>query len=164
MVNITLLFSIILSFTLSFIAPPDEGMPETEAEDFWNYITMENPYTDWKQWPGMEGMYEGQSPHGAYLKLYLNDVAYNAVKNDKELPYGSILVKENYGKDKEKLMAVTPMYKSEGFNPDAGDWFWAKYGTDGKAMASGKVQSCIDCHMKVKDKGWIFTECKKEMK
>lgn len=73
------------------------------------------------------------------LKLYLNDAAYNAVKNDKELPYKSILVKENYGKDKEKLMAVTPMYKSEGFNPDAGDWFWAKYGNDGNAMASGKV-------------------------
>ena len=24
-------------------------------------------------------------------------------------------------------MAITPMYKSSGYNPDAGDWFWAEY-------------------------------------
>lgn len=142
------------------IIPGGDEMPKAEAKDFWEYISKENPYANWKQWPGMEGMYEGQSPHGAYLKLYLNEKAYMAVKDSKEMPDGAILVKENYGKDKEKLMAITPMYKKEGFNPDAGDWFWAKYGAEGEVMASGKVESCIDCHMKVKESDWLFTKGK----
>lgn len=160
MINISL-FTGFLIYLIVGLTPPGEGeMPKTEADDFWNYITAENPYTEWKQWPGMEGMYEGQSPHGAYLKLYLNDVAYKAIKEDKMLPDGAILVKENYGEDMETLMAITPMYRSKGYNPDAGDWFWAKYGNEGKVMASGKVQSCIDCHMKAKDMDWVFTKGK----
>jgi len=46
----------------------------------------------------------------------------------------------------------------------AGDRWQAVNGDDGKTMASGKVQSCIDCHMKVKENGWVFTEVDKEMK
>jgi hypothetical protein len=55
-------------------------------------------------------------------------------------------------------MAVTPMYKVKGYNPEAGDWFWGKYGPDGKIMASGKVKGCINCHGVQKAKDWIFTE------
>ena len=55
------------------------------------------------------------------------------------MPDGAIIVKENYGKDKEKLMAITQMYLKKGCNPDAGDWFWAKYGPEGEVMSSGKV-------------------------
>ena len=75
-------------------------------------------------------------------------------------PNGSILVKENYGKDKKTLMAVTPMYKVRGYNPDEGDWFWAKYGPDGNIMSSGKVEGCINCHRARKNQDWIFTEPK----
>lgn len=158
--HLSLLFT---SFTvvlfISMIIPEGQDMPRAEAEDFWTYISEEKPYTEWNQWPDMAGMYEGQSPHGAYLKLYLNDRAYEAVTNVKDMPDGAILVKENYNKDK-KLVAITPMYRKKGYNPEAGDWFWAKYGKDGKTMASGKVQSCIDCHMKVKDDDWLFTKGK----
>jgi hypothetical protein len=55
-------------------------------------------------------------------------------------------------------MAVTPMYKFKGYNPEAGDWFWGKYGPDGKVMVAGKVNGCIECHEDVKDNDWIFTE------
>ena len=69
------------------------------------------------------------------------------------LPVGSIIVKENYAADRS-LKAITVMYKSKGFNPAAGDWFWAKYNPDGTvAMSaadamtlSGRVKACIDCH------------------
>jgi len=135
-------------------------MPEPEAGPFWTYISETDPYTQWDMWPGKEGIYEGQSPHGAYLKLYINDTARKALKEKKAMPEGAIIVKENYGKDKEKLMAVTPMYKKKGYNPDAGDWFWAKYGPDGKVMKAGKVKGCINCH-RARD-NWLFTETKCE--
>jgi hypothetical protein len=55
-------------------------------------------------------------------------------------------------------MAITPMYLEKGYNPDAGDWFWAKYGPEGEVMSSGKVEGCIGCH-RTRD-NWLFTEKK----
>lgn len=49
------------------------------------------------------------------------------------------------------------MYKVDGYNSSAGDWFWAKYGTDGKIMSEGKVDGCINCHTKVKQKDYLFS-------
>ena len=134
--------------------------PDPDAENLWTYITEKYPYEGWGFWPGQVGIYPGQSPHGAYLKLYANPVALKAAREGKPLPDGSILVKENYAKDKKTLMAVTPMYKVEGYNPEAGNWFWAKYGKDGKAMVSGKVDSCINCHKAGKAGDYLFTETK----
>ncbi len=33
--------------------------------------------------------------------------------------------------------AITVMYKAAGFNPEVGDWFWAKFTPDGKVEAKG---------------------------
>lgn len=139
----------------------EKGLPPPDGQAFWTYINETNPYTQWKHWPGYEDIYPGKSPHGAYLKLYANEIALNAIQNGtiKELPAGSILVKENYGEDKKMLMAITPMYKVAGFNPDAGNWFWAKYGPDGNVMESGKIDSCIQCHSTAKT-SYIFSEPK----
>lgn len=135
------------------------GMPAPNAESVWSHISKAD-YTQWKFFPGYEGIYPGQSPHGAYLKLYANDIAYNAAINGEPMPDGAILVKENYGKDKSTLMAITPMYKASGYNPGAGDWFWAKYGPNGKAMAAGKVDSCISCHESMGGGDYVVTEPK----
>lgn len=133
-------------------------LPEPQAEAFWTYISETNSYTQWDMWPGKEGIYEGHSPHGAFLKLYINDIALNALKENKPMPDGAIIVKENYGKDKETLMAITPMYKKKGYNPDADDWFWAKYGPQGKVMNAGKIKGCIDCHRAREN--WLFSGTK----
>ena len=66
---------------------------------------------------------------------------------------GTIVLKENIG---NKLKALTDMYKVEGFNPENGDWFWAKYSPKGKVDKSGKVTGCIGCHMSVEDNDYIF--------
>lgn len=141
---------------LPFTAAAMEHMPKAEAEPFWTYITETSPYTSWPMWPGKDGIYPGQSPHGAYLKLYVNKPALEALKKDEPMPEGAIIVKENYGKDQKTLKAITPMYLKKGYNPDGGDWFWAKYGGKGEVMAAGKVDSCIKCHKVQKD--WLFTE------
>jgi len=123
-----------------------ETTPAAEANAVWTYLTETNPYDEWKPWPGHEGFLPGTSPHGAFLKLYVNEPAMKALEAGSPLPSGAIVVKEYYGPDKETLAAVTPMYRVANYDPDAGNWFWAKYGAGGEVQASGKVQSCIDCH------------------
>lgn len=136
----------------------ESDLPPAEAEPFWTYITETDPYENWDHWPGHDGKYEGTSPHGAYLELYGNDIAIEAAKGGKPMPDGAILVKENYGEDQETLMAITPMYKKKGYNPEAGDWFWAKYGPDGSVDDAGKIDACINCHQTQKD--FIYSKAK----
>jgi hypothetical protein len=147
------------TFVVSFTGA-GQNLPPADGEKFWNYITQTESYLGWGYWPGHYGIYPGKSPHGAFLKVYANGIALKAAREGKPMPYGAIIVKENYGDDKKTLMAVTPMYKVKEYNPDAGDWFWGKYGPDGKIMASGKVDGCIKCHTVQKDKDWLFTEAK----
>lgn len=123
------------------------GSPPPDPDVFWTYITRVSPYTRWSHWPGYEGKCPAISPHGAWLELYANDIAGNAARSGKSImPYGAILVKENYARDKTTLLSITPMYKVQGFNAAANDWFWAEYSPEGKVRASGRVQSCIRCH------------------
>ena len=147
-------------FALQAVAAADmhKNLPAAEGEALWTYIDDTNPYEKWEMWPGYSGMYPGKSPHGAHLKLYANNIAIKAAREGKPMPYGSILVKENYGKDKKTLMAITPMYKVKGYSPEAGDWFWAKYGPKGKIQAAGQVKGCIDCHSAKKAEDYIFTK------
>ena len=159
--SIILVVSMVLAIVLSAGSAPAEGKkgPAPEAQAVWEWITETTPYEGWGYWPGHEGLYPGQSPHGAYLKLYANSIALKALREGTfPLPCGSIVMKANYGKDQETLKALTPMYKVQGYNPEAGNWFWAKYKPDGTALASGKVDSCIQCHRAKKDHDWIFTE------
>ncbi len=157
-----LVFVIGLAITAVTVMPVSAGghMPEADAKAVWSYITKDSPYTKWKMWPGKEGIYPGKSPHGAFLKLYVNDIAYEAAKAAKPMPDGAIIVKENYAEDKKTLAAITPMYKKKGFNPEAGDWWWAKYKPDGTAAASGKVKSCIECHAAAKKADYLFSKKK----
>ncbi len=131
------------------------NFPPPEGKAFLNYITEVSPYQGWGVWPGHEGLEEGKSPHGKFIKLLANPVALKAAREGKELPHGAIIMKENFNENKE-LVALTPMYRVKGYNPEGGDWYWAKMGPDGTIMAEGKIKGCIDCHAKVKKKDWIF--------
>ena len=154
---VVILLSII---SLIFTSCTGGKLPSAEADKVWTYLTDTNSYLKWDSWPGYEGIYPGKSPHGKYLKLYANSKAIKAASEGKPMPEGAIIVKENYGDDQKTLMAITPMYKVKGYNPEAGDWFWAKYEPNGKALKAGKVQGCIDCHRVQESKGWLFTEPK----
>lgn len=125
---------------------PPLSKEELSAGRVWKRISMEEKYTGYKNWPGHEGMQSGQSPHGVKHVVYINDILSKAlpIKN-RIAPYGSMIVKENYNSSKE-LKAVTVMIKTKGYNPNAGDWFWAKFKADGNVEKAGKVQKCIECH------------------
>ncbi len=121
-------------------------------ERFWKYL-LANNYKNWAPVAGTNGdFYPGTSPHGDLLKMYLNRAA---ASNPQTLPNGSVIIKENYGPDRT-LLAITVMYRSKGFYPDGGDWYWIKYNPDGTTARGpadqgaqkilGAAQSCIDCH------------------
>ena len=118
-------------------------MPGPDPDALWQYITRESPYIQWQFWPDHQGLQPGKAPHGPLHKVFVND---RALKS-KRLPLqdGAIEVKENYSPDKA-LLNVTVMYKVKGYNPDGGDWFWARFSPQGKADRFGKPAACIGCH------------------
>ena len=143
--------------------PRNEVPEETFEEKFWTYLKS-NAYENWAPVPNSKGdFYVGSSPHGAFLKMYLNRIA---VGNPVDLPAGSIIVKENYNVDRSTLKAITVMYRSKAYNPDAGDWYWVKFNPDGTVDSSsvesgskpiaGKVTSCIECHSDAGGDDFIF--------
>jgi len=135
---------------------PGEGLL-ANGPNLWKYITVEKPYTKWSLWPGTEKLYEGTQPHGAFLTTYVTKGARQAIEKKKgKFSQSAIIVKENYMPDKT-LAAVTVMYKAIGYNPEAGDWFWAKYKPDGSVEKEGKVGGCIKCHSAKADNDWVFT-------
>ncbi len=135
----------------------ESSFPDTTAQAVWTYMG-ENDYSqNWEMWPGKPAFYQGTEPHGALLTTYLNGPAYEAVtQKTGTMPNGAVVVKENYKPD-SSLAATTVMYKKEGYDPEADDWFWAKYGPEGGVQASGKVESCIQCHAEAKDNDYLFT-------
>lgn len=130
--------------------------PRPSAGDVRYFITKCGDYTNWKLWPGKEKLYEGKEPHGALLTTYVNKITLDSLNGKKGMQDGSMIVNEDYSSDK-KLMAVTVMYKTSNYNPEAGDWLWIKYDSALEILAEGKVQECIGCHSKAKDNDYIFT-------
>ena len=131
-------------------------MPGPNAEKLNEYIVRYDPYRAWELWPKKGKLYKGTEPHGSLLTTFINNTAHFSIKKKKGMEDGSIIAKENYTAEK-KFVALTVMYKIKGYNPAAGDWFWAKYNPDGTVAAAGRVKGCIDCHSAKKDNDYIFT-------
>lgn len=124
---------------------------DTTAEAVWAYLQAQDYRDSWDFWPGREPYYEGTEPHGALLSTYLNAPAMRgltALRNQEsvdDLPFGSMLVKENYNPD-STLASITVMYKAEGFDPEHHDWWWMRRFPDGTVQASGRGEMCLSCH------------------
>jgi hypothetical protein len=134
-----------------------KDLPAADGKAVWTYITKTNPYQKWAMWPGTDALYKGRHPHGALLTTYVSKGALKAIDNKAGmLPNGAFVIKENYSPEK-KLGAVTVMYRVNGYDADAGDWFWAKYKPSGEIAKAGKVAGCIGCHAAKIGNDWIFT-------
>ncbi len=72
------------------------------------------------------------------------------------LDFGSLFVLENYDRDK-KLSSLAVIIKIKGYNPGKGDWHWFHYAPDGKVLATGRVDTRIQCHEAMKDNDFIMT-------
>ena len=134
----------------------NETMPLPASGDLRHYITSHVPYKKgFTMFPGTTAMFKGTEPHGSFITVYVNDFALKSVKA-KGYSNNSIILKENYNAQK-KLEAITVMYKVKGYNPDGGDWFWAKYDPAFQVLNEGKVKGCLDCHSKAKGNDYTFT-------
>ena len=143
--------------TSASISAEKQQMPPADAKKVWNYMSEIESYSDWEYWPGHQGFLKSSSPHGNYVRIFANSPAIEAIKKGNKLPANSMIVKENFAqKDKETLKSITPMYKVQDYNPEQGNWFWAKYSSQGKVRAAGKVEACITCHKSKQKKDWIF--------
>jgi hypothetical protein len=133
----------VLSLSLLTVSAPAGDLPPAEANAVWNYITKVSPYRSWKQWPDYQGVHTSRSPHGKTNQVWVNRVALHSRKVP--LDYGAMEVKEAYDAQ-GRLVSVAVMYKVKGYNPGAGDWFWALYTPEGKPKRAGKPRGCISCH------------------
>jgi len=147
-------------------AQQDDNTQENAfAEKFWNYLQEVDYREKWSRWPGIEQEFkQGASPHGEFLKVYVND---EVKGNLEDPPIKSIIIKENYDKDKN-LVAITPMYRvGKDYDPEHNDWYWAKHKPDGALFEmngvklSGKLKGCIECHSSAKGDDYIFTNDEK---
>jgi len=147
-------------------SPPRATRPMTPDEfyqAFWKFINKQDaPYKKWGALPGKKGLRDSKEPHGDSIQTFANKIATDSPAT---LPYGSILVTENYDKDK-KLTDITVMYRSKGSDPQHGDWYWLKYLPNGsiartaekeKKAIAGKVASCIDCHSKAAGRDLVYS-------
>ena len=145
-------------------APPARTAQPTTPDEFyksfWTYLNRaESPY---KSWTGTEAMKNGEPPHGALIKTHVNKLVADSPKN---LPYGAILVADNYADDGKTLQSVMVMFRIQGRDPQHFDWYWLQYQPDGsisltspeagKKAIAGKVSSCIDCHAKAKGGDYV---------
>jgi uncharacterized protein YxeA len=143
----------VMALALVFGFTVGDDMPGANVDEFWTYITETSPYTQWAFFEDHKDMQPGKAPHGPFHKVYVNDILINA--EGAPVPNGSIVVKESYNEQKQKT-AVTVMYKIEGYNTDGGDWWWARYSTDGKGGPAGKLGMCLGCHQAKKANDYIF--------
>ena len=127
-------------------------------------VRPQTPYTHWTPLPDKAGLRKGASPHGAFVRLYANGVA---VADPKGLPYGSILVLEDYAEDQKTRTGINILYRVRGYDPKNGDWYWMKYNEDGTVVRTspeegsrpiaGRVLGCIECHRKAAGNDFVFS-------
>lgn len=148
---------IILILTILFFGCSEDVLTNDQklANEIWDEI---QGYETWAQDSTFAEIQSGNSPHGDYVQIWLNETVANFFKNpdtleNATLPLGSILVKEGYSdSDGKSLNKVTIMKKIDGYDPDHNNWFWAIYNEGGElAGKNGKESSCYNCHISGND-------------
>lgn len=137
--------------------PEGPELPDADGTALWSHLEDQAYEENWALWPGKGEKYEGNEPHGMLLTTYVNEIALDALQDGATtLPEGAIVVKENYMPD-STFVAITTMYKVDGFNPDANDWFWLKNDPEGVIEVEGAVDGCIGCHAGATGHDYLWT-------
>lgn len=126
-------------------------LPDTTATSLWLYLERVDYRDAWDLWPGMGEFYGGPEAHGLFLTTYVNSGALAAIEQRaSSMPAGAVIVTEAFLPNRT-LDNVAVMYKVRGYDPDHGDWFYARFQPDGEVAAAGRVQSCRECHAEGRD-------------
>ncbi|MCB2228333.1 MAG: cytochrome P460 family protein [Desulfarculaceae bacterium] len=138
---------------MALAAGGEPSAPPPEAKALWLHITKASPYTTWGSWSDYQGVQRARSPHGPLNRVFVNQAGLDSSKPP--VAHGTIEVK-TVESAAGKLKGLVVMYKAKGYNPKAGDWFWARYASDGEVLASGKLNHCIRCHSVLADNDYIM--------
>ena len=125
---------------------------------------------DYRSWQVVSSSF--RKDHNSLRVILGNDIAINAIKENKINPWpdGAILGKVvwNQRSDENWEAAVVPstfihaefMFKDSNKYKDTKGWGWARW-VDQELKPFGKdsnfSQSCIECHVPVKDRDYVFT-------
>jgi hypothetical protein len=154
------LFLACASLLAASLTCSDGGTPPAEADPdavLFHLITVENPYTSYALFPGVDsitaGTLNGSAAHRPLVRVRLNAAAAGALVNGLlpeggAFPDGAVIVKEILDSTRVLLLAV--MRRDRG-DPYAGEgWLWAEFEPDGtpfiSVTASGR--NCTGCHMR----------------
>lgn len=157
-----------LSLVASTALAQDFGGQEDQdyAAEIWQYLQEQNFAGD----DAVQAFpYEGTDPHGVLLETFYTDATVDRHT-------GALVIKNNYGPEgvtidevlgdrDTHLAAVAIMFRrNEGYAPDSGDWFWAKYLPDGSldqtpdgTPIAGMAAGCIACHASAGGVDYLFT-------
>jgi hypothetical protein len=146
------------ALTLSCAGPTDEEL----AEELWQSI---DGFMSWNEPAGWEGIVpSSDGTHGPYVQIWIDDLTLNALDSGSEIPDGAKLVKCGYSDAEGNPVSdslghsLTAMWKIDGYDPDHGDWFWARFdGTTGEvATFAGQESACYSCHSADPDSDWVW--------
>ena len=158
------LFLLLVAALIIACSAPEEpsltpiSLNDMTGESLWNRISSDAPYENYSFWPSHEGIRPGQAPHGEFHRIYVNrTLSASLPATDRIAPNGSIIVKESLNASRE-LVSITVMAKTVGYNPEAGDWFWASYTPDGTVRVAGKPTGCIKCHEGMSDNDYVIVQ------
>jgi hypothetical protein len=144
-------------------SPPRQQTVEEYTASFWQYINRDG--SSYQKWQTVQAEFpQGiADEHHDPRTVYLNSVA---SKDRDKLPFGSILVRPQYGVDGKALQSINVMYRIKSNDSDKLEWYWLSYlpsgviaktgGTAGDRLMAGRVRSCIECHQKASGGDFVF--------
>lgn len=163
--------------------PKSTSLPEVTSQAIWEYITQDEPYTEWNAFPvdripefvlwkdGEDYILPApRSPWatGRLGKIYLNDIALAALdKEPRDFPNGSIIIWEMYkisgGGVVGDLESISGRYKVEGSTERDNDWVTFGYWTNGNLYnlgfgpVFGTKTACYSCH-ELSENDYMWTD------
>jgi hypothetical protein len=115
-------------------------------------------FQNYKNFPALNQALRRSGPHGNVMVRTHLDTAAMATLNNKSYPYanGAEIVKQSHRTADGPIETVYMMKKIAGYDPDNGDWFYARTNAEGTVADRGRIQMCISCHKGASNKDYVY--------
>ena len=158
--------SLTLLFAGLHAANPDYRSAKHPLGDFhrWTKLNPEpallDSYVDELCGPGPKAIHQREvDPHAkTFITVWVNGTGREAMLNGKNLPVGTVIVKEKLATEKGPVTLSTAMIKREkGYSPTCGDWEFAVLDAQGSMVTKrGRLETCMMCHAEHKRNDHTF--------
>jgi hypothetical protein len=142
-----------LLFFLAACAGGEDVPTDVErAAELWQAI---DGFSDWGSLDGWGGVVPSEDgTHGPFVQIWADGDTLAALTAGDPVPDGGIIVKCGFQDESGDALvggdghALTAMQKIAGYDPDHGDWFWAKLSIETGEVDgfAGAEAACYGCH------------------